>query len=61
MPNQYNNDLGSLELIQVKESEPLGGVSAADGVAPLRYTLANRQPTLTITDRDKDTTTHSEL
>ena len=57
MPNQYNNDLGSLELIQVKESEPLGGVSAADGVAPLRYTLANRQPTLTITDRDKDTTT----
>ena len=52
MSNQYRNDLGSPELIQVKESEPLGGESAADGVTPLRYTLANRQPTLTMTDTD---------
>ena len=52
MSNQYRNDLGSPELIQVKESEPLGGESVADGVTPLRYTLANRQPTLTLTDTD---------
>ena len=55
MSNQYINDLGSPELIQVKESEPLGGESAADGVTPLRYTLANRQPTLTMTDTDTTT------
>ena len=60
MSNQYRNDLGSPELIQVKESEPLGGESEADGVTPLRYTLANRQPTLTMTDTDMTTTEGSD-